>query len=261
MKRPSLGTLLGAAALVIAVGSTGVAADAASLITGKDIKDGSVTGVSIQDGSLTGADIQDRSLTGRQIRSSSVGGRQIRNRSLTGADVKNGSLTRADLAPGTIPSAVAGASGAPGKDGTPGAPGKDGAAIATHVRSIAPVSTTGSTPVPLSGGSFSQGPDETLLPMTVTAVMSQWTCPAGAVPNFAPHVDLQIDGTTVATVYVGSNGVADAAVPGFNSTGATVQHQVTATLHGTTCIDPATYTPVPATATLASLSLDVARAS
>lgn len=50
MKRPSLGTLLGAAALVIAVGSTGVAADAASLITGKDIKDGSIQKVDLSTG-------------------------------------------------------------------------------------------------------------------------------------------------------------------------------------------------------------------
>src|SRR5580765_6950839 len=80
MKRPSLGTILGATALVVAVGSSGLPADAASLITGKQVKD----------------------------------------QSLTGKDIKNGSITAANLAPGAVTSGPAGAKGDKGDIGPAG---------------------------------------------------------------------------------------------------------------------------------------------
>lgn len=79
-----------ALALVVGAGGT---ATAAKLITGKNIKDGSVTGA------------------------------DIKNRSLTGADVKDRSLKASDLAKGVLPTVVAvpGQPGATGPSGPPGA--------------------------------------------------------------------------------------------------------------------------------------------
>jgi hypothetical protein len=53
-------------ALVVAgamIVSSAATATAAELITGKDVKDGSLTGKDVRDGRLTGADVKDESLT------------------------------------------------------------------------------------------------------------------------------------------------------------------------------------------------------
>lgn len=77
MNRPSLGTILGATACLVALSSTGVAADAASLISGS----------------------------------------QIRPHTITAKQVKNGSLTSAALAPGTLTTGPRGPQGVPGPVG------------------------------------------------------------------------------------------------------------------------------------------------
>jgi len=69
----------------------------------------------------------------RAAASSLVTGKQIKNGSVTGSDVRNGSLTARDFKAGALPAGPigpAGAAGAAGSDGAPGedgAPGKDGA--------------------------------------------------------------------------------------------------------------------------------------
>jgi hypothetical protein len=74
------------AALVVAVlalvASLGGGSYAAKLLTGKDIKNGSITG----------KDIKKKSLTGKLVK----------DKSLTGADLKDGSVGAGDLAPGTL---------------------------------------------------------------------------------------------------------------------------------------------------------------
>lgn len=65
-----------------------VVAHAARLVTGGDIKNGSVTTQDIKDGSLTGADIRDEGIKGADIKTSSI----------TGGDVLESSL-------GTVPRA------------------------------------------------------------------------------------------------------------------------------------------------------------
>lgn len=62
--------LLGAAALVASL-SSGVTA--ASLLTGRDIADGSVTGRDVRDGTVGGVDVRDGSLTPRDYTGSVVG--------------------------------------------------------------------------------------------------------------------------------------------------------------------------------------------
>jgi hypothetical protein len=82
-------SLIAAATTVVVAGialSTPVAAQAGRLITGQDIKDGSITT----------------------------------------ADVANGSLKSKDFAPGALPAGPAGPPGAPGAPGIPGTPGSDG---------------------------------------------------------------------------------------------------------------------------------------
>jgi hypothetical protein len=78
------------AALVVAmlalVASLGGGSYAAKLITGKDIKNGSITG--------------------KDIKKNSVKGKLVKDKSLTGKDLKDGSLGAADLAPGTLEPAM-----------------------------------------------------------------------------------------------------------------------------------------------------------
>lgn len=91
-----------AVAVAAAVAITGVtSATAASLVTGAQIKNGTVTGLDLKNGSVSGLD--------------------VRNASVTGTDVKNRSLTTADLSAGTI-AALKGAPGPQGPKGDPGAP-------------------------------------------------------------------------------------------------------------------------------------------
>ncbi|WP_340536795.1 hypothetical protein [Nocardioides sp. GXZ039] len=56
-----LGLACGVAALTV---SLGVPSEAARLITGKDVKNGSLTGVDIKNDSLTGADVKESTLNG-----------------------------------------------------------------------------------------------------------------------------------------------------------------------------------------------------
>jgi cysteine-rich repeat protein len=62
--------LIAGAALFVALGGP---AYASTLITGANIKDGSVAGIDIQNGSLTYADVKDGSLTGTDLKNGSVG--------------------------------------------------------------------------------------------------------------------------------------------------------------------------------------------
>ncbi len=65
MSRRSLRRSMSAALLVLLVASLGIGGTAAavSLVTGKQIKDGTVRGRDVGNGSLTGADVADKSLT------------------------------------------------------------------------------------------------------------------------------------------------------------------------------------------------------
>lgn len=70
LRRPSAGVVIGFVALVVALGGTAIAAP---LITGRDVKNGSLTGKDIKNGSITGKQIKNGSLTGRQVKASSLG--------------------------------------------------------------------------------------------------------------------------------------------------------------------------------------------
>jgi len=79
ISRPSPAMLVAVAALFVALGGT---ATAALVITGHNVRNGSLSGHDVRNGSLSGHD--------------------IRNGTVRAGDVKNGSLTSADLKPGTL---------------------------------------------------------------------------------------------------------------------------------------------------------------
>lgn len=110
-RRPSPAMIVASIALV--TGGAGTAT-AASLITGKQIKNSTITAADIKANSIPGSD--------------------IRNGSLAGVDLKNSTVTAAKLAPSakaalkgdTGPAGPAGAQGAAGAPGAPGAAGPAG---------------------------------------------------------------------------------------------------------------------------------------
>jgi hypothetical protein len=101
--RLSYANIAATLALFIALGGS---ATAAFVITGRDIKDGSIRGVDIRDSSLRGKD--------------------LKNNSLTGADIANGSLRLGDFKPGDAPAGPQGAQGAQGAPGPQGSQGPTG---------------------------------------------------------------------------------------------------------------------------------------
>lgn len=81
---------------------TPVGAQAARLITGKDVKDSSLTGADVKDSSLTGKDVKGGSLDGTDLSDGSVTGGDVADGGITGADLADGGVTSADLADGTV---------------------------------------------------------------------------------------------------------------------------------------------------------------
>jgi hypothetical protein len=109
----------GVAALVL-IATSGTTAVAASLVTGRQIKNNTVTSADIRDGSLAGRDVQDGTLSGADVGDGSVSGADLLDASVTGADLADGSITGADLTDGSITGAdltdgsITGADLAPG---------------------------------------------------------------------------------------------------------------------------------------------------
>ena len=87
-RRPSPSLVVAGLALVVATGGTSYAA---VMITGADVKNGS--------------------LTGKDLRKNSVTGKDVRNQSLTSRDVDNGSLLAKDFRDGELPAGEQGPAG------------------------------------------------------------------------------------------------------------------------------------------------------
>ncbi len=102
-----------ATALFIALGGP---AQAASLITGANVKNSSLTGADIKNSSLTGSDVKNSSLTSSDIK----------NSTLTTSDIKNGTIKAGDLASGVLTSGKAGPAGPAGAAGAAGPAGPKG---------------------------------------------------------------------------------------------------------------------------------------
>jgi hypothetical protein len=95
-------------ALFVALGGTSFAA---VMVTGRQVKDGSLTGTDLKNGSVTGKD--------------------LKNRSVTTYDIRDGSLMAKDFKFGQLPAAAAGAQGVRGFKGDTGSTGAAGATGAT----------------------------------------------------------------------------------------------------------------------------------
>jgi hypothetical protein len=100
--RPSHIAPIAIVAVIAFAGSAG-AATAAKMITGKDIKDGSITAKDIKNATITNKKIKDETITGKKI--------------------KDGSLSPSDFS-----GSVEGPAGPQGPQGAPGAPGAPGLA-------------------------------------------------------------------------------------------------------------------------------------
>src|SRR3954447_24761124 len=71
LRRPSPGMVVAVIALVFSLGGASAVA-ASKLITGADIKQGSVTGGDIRNGSLGGADVSNKSIQAEDLASSAL---------------------------------------------------------------------------------------------------------------------------------------------------------------------------------------------
>jgi hypothetical protein len=101
--RVSYANVVATLALFVALGGS---ATAALLITGKQVKNGSLTGVDVKNSSLTGGD--------------------VKNDSIGNIDIKDGDLLASDFKPGQLPAGAQGPQGEPGAKGDPGAQGIQG---------------------------------------------------------------------------------------------------------------------------------------
>ena len=97
LKIPTL--VFAVVALVIGVSSGAVAA---KLITGKDIKDGSLTTKDIKNGTLTTQDIKKASVGGDRLKNGAVGTDKLKANAVNSSKIKDGSVGAKDLAPGAV---------------------------------------------------------------------------------------------------------------------------------------------------------------
>ncbi len=105
----SFANVMATMALFIALGGTSYAA---VMITGADVRDGSLTGRDVRDGSLGASDVisnslgtgevRNGSLTGRDVRDSSLGSSDVIDGSLNGRDVRDSSLGSSDVIDGSL---------------------------------------------------------------------------------------------------------------------------------------------------------------
>ena len=86
-------------ALVIAMSSS---ATAALVITGNQIKNGSVTGKDIKNKSLTGKDIKKKAIGAKHIKKNAIKSKHVKDRSLTGSDIRKETLTGEHLKSGSV---------------------------------------------------------------------------------------------------------------------------------------------------------------
>ena len=89
-------------AIVIALSSS---ATAAIMISGAQIKNGTVAGKDIKNKSVTGKDLRKKSVAAKHLKKNAVRSKHVKDHSLTGSDVRFGSLTGEHLRDGSVTSA------------------------------------------------------------------------------------------------------------------------------------------------------------
>jgi len=91
------------AVVVLVVGVSG-GATAAALITGADVKDGSLTSADIKDGTLTTNDLKQGGVSGNRLKGESTSGNKLQKGTVSGDRLKDGAVTSSKIQDGTIES-------------------------------------------------------------------------------------------------------------------------------------------------------------
>jgi hypothetical protein len=93
------GLVIGAVAVLIVTAGT---ATAAKLITGADIKDGSVASADLKNNNVASADLKDGTVSSADLKNNNIASGDIKDGTVSSADLKNNSVASADIADGTI---------------------------------------------------------------------------------------------------------------------------------------------------------------
>jgi hypothetical protein len=110
LRRPRFTPAMAVAILAMVIAMS-TSATAALLITGSQIKNGSVTGKDIKNKSVTGKDIKKKAIGAKHLKKNAVRSKHVKNGSLTGADLTDRSITTSDLSSNVIETLGGGASG------------------------------------------------------------------------------------------------------------------------------------------------------
>ena len=86
-------------AVIVLVVGVSSGAMAAKLITGKDIKDGSITTSDIKNGTLTTSDMKKAGVSGDRLKNGTVGRDKLKDGAVDSAKIKDGTISSNDLAP------------------------------------------------------------------------------------------------------------------------------------------------------------------
>jgi hypothetical protein len=211
-RRLTYSNVLASLALFIALGGTGYAA---AMITGRNVKDGSLTGRDIRDGSIATKDLA-RSVSQQNTSNSSTGvpgpAGPAGPRGNDGAPGKDGANGAAgpEGPPGPKgdagPTGPTGPAGQDGADGAPGPAGRDGSAIIARARIAGPTRTTRTTTasatpgdVPMASATWTQGATELNRFVMELRVVAPQSCPFAGNTQFngMMSVNVFVDGTFV----------------------------------------------------------------
>lgn len=87
-------------AVIVLVVGVSSGAMAAKLITGKDIKDGSITTADIKNGTLTTSDMKKAGVSGDRLKNGTVGRDKLKDGAVNSAKIKDGTISSNDLSSG-----------------------------------------------------------------------------------------------------------------------------------------------------------------
>jgi formylmethanofuran dehydrogenase subunit D len=88
--------------LILALLVGGGAAVAAKMITGKQIKNGTVTTKDVKNNNLTSKDLKNGTVSSKDLKNGTVSSKDIKNKTVATGDLANGSVTASKIAPGAI---------------------------------------------------------------------------------------------------------------------------------------------------------------
>ena len=99
------GTTVVLIAVVCLLLVSGGVAVGAKLITGKDVKNGSLTSKDVKNETLAGKDVKNGTLVSKDVKNATLIADDVKQGTLTSGDVKDGNLTGTDIKDGTVDTA------------------------------------------------------------------------------------------------------------------------------------------------------------